>query len=108
MSLHLTADITPVVTISSLAATSVIISWTSPALQVNYTVSIALTRSGEVPCPDNVDEKPAVATTKNSTSFTGLEEFRVYVVTVSATFGDTTTANKTFTSLSAGMNHSCK
>ena len=103
----LTIDIIPVVTISSLVNTAVTISWTRPdLLAVTYTVSMTrVTGRGQVLCPDNADEKPAVETRESTTSFTGLEEFSVYMVTVSAAFGDTTkTANKTFTSQSAGMN----
>jgi hypothetical protein len=99
------AGTTPVVIISSLAATSVTVSWSLPDyLVANYSVSIArVTGSGQVLCLDNVNEKPAIETSENSISFTGLEEFSIYMVTVSATFGNTTTRNKTFTSLSAGM-----
>ena len=111
LSLHfLCTDITPVVTTSSLTATSVTISWTQPEfmLPAPYTVSLTrVTGSGQVLCPSVQDVRPAVTTSGNSTSFTSLEEFSVYMVTVSITVGtNTRAASKEFTTLSASMYNS--
>ena len=78
-----------VVNISSLTATSVTISWIQPVSEfglpvVQYTISpTRVTGSGQVLCPSISDQRPAVITNSTSTSFTGLEEFSVYVVTTS-------------------------
>ena len=59
----------------------------------------------EVTVRGKADQRPAVITNGTSTSFTGLEEFNVYMVIVNATF-DTFDAQRTvdmnFTSLSHG------
>jgi hypothetical protein len=65
-----------------------------------YTVS--LTRLRDRKCP-RMDEREAVETScSNSITFTSLEEFSVYMATVS--IGTSTrAASKEFTTLSAGM-----
>ena len=81
-----------IVTTSSLTATSVTISWSPQPAQfrlpvVEYTVSLTqLTGSGRTLCTPVVDSRPAVTTTVTSMSFTGLEEFSTYTVTVTTTF----------------------
>ena len=86
----------PVVTPSP-TATSVTITWTQPEFSfpvVDYTVSLTrVTGSGQVLCPSVMDSRPSVTTmaTVTSMEFTGLQEFSVYTVTVTArlttTFG---------------------
>ena len=80
------------ITTSSLNATSVTISWSPQPAQfrlpvVEYTVSLTrVTGSGQVLCTQVMDSRPAVTTTGTSMSFTGLEEFSTYTVTVTTTF----------------------
>ena len=80
------------VTTSSLTATSVTISWSPQPAQfrlpvVEYTVSLTrVTGSGQVLCTQFTDSRPAVTTTATSMSFSGLEEFSTYTVTVTTTF----------------------
>ena len=80
------------VTTSSLTATSVTISWSPQPAQfrlpvVEYTVSLTrVTGSGQALCTQVMDSRPAVTTTGTSMSFTGLEEFSTYTVTVTTTF----------------------
>ena len=80
------------ITTSSLTATSVTISWSpQPQLRlpvVEYTVSLTrVTGSGQVLCTGTTDSRPpAGTTTATSMSFTGLEEFSTYTVTVTTTF----------------------
>ena len=92
-------------------ATSVSLSWSQPQFSlpvVEYTVSLTrVTGSGQTLCPSLEDNRPAVTTTGNSMSFTDLEEFSSYRVTVTAVydaFGVTRMAssNEGFTTLSAG------
>ena len=99
-------------TTSSLTATSVTISLSLPMfslLVVEYTVSlIRVTGSGQALCPQVMDSRPAVTTTDTSMSFTGLEEFSTYTVTVTTTFdvfgSDMDVASDVmFTTPSAGM-----
>ena len=81
-----------VVTTSSLTATSVTISWSPQPAQfrlpvVKYTVSLTrVTGNGQALCTPVMDSRPAVTTTDTSLSFTGLEEFSTYTVTVTTTF----------------------
>ena len=81
-----------IITTSSLTATSVTISWSPQPAQfrlpvVDYTVSLTrVTGSGQVLCTPVVDSRPAVTATDTSMSFTGLEEFSTYTVTVTTTF----------------------
>ena len=81
-----------IVTISSLTATSVTISWSPQPAQfhlpvVEYTVSLTrVTGNGQALCTGVMDSRPAVTTTVTSMSFTGLEEFSIYAVTVTTTF----------------------
>ena len=80
------------VTTSSLTATSVTISWSPQPAQfrlpvVEYTVSLTrVNGSGQVLCVEYMDSRPAVTTTNTSMSFTNLEEFSTYTVTVTTTF----------------------
>ena len=101
----------PTIVVLSLSATSASLSWSQPQFSlpvVEYTVSLTrVTGSGQTLCPSLEDNGPAVATTGNSISFTDLEEFSSYRVTVTAVydaFGVTRMAssNEGFTTLSAG------
>ena len=106
------------ITTSSLTATSIIISWSPQPAQfrlpvVEYTVSLTrVTGSGQALCSGVMDSRrPAVTTTATSMSFTGLEEFSTYTVTVTTTFNvfgsDMDVASDMmFTTSSAGMNTS--
>ena len=104
-----------IVTTSSLTATSVTISWSPRPTQlhlpvVEYTVSLTrVTGSGQL-CTQVMDSRPAVTTTDTSMSFTGLEEFSAYTVTVTTTFNVsgrnmTEVADMIFATPSAGMKH---
>ena len=102
----------PTINVLSRTATSAIISWTQPEFVLpvtRYTVSLTrVTGSGQALCPSVVDNRPAVLTTGNSMSFTGLEEFSTYTVTVTAVydaFGATAmeSSSERFTTLSAGI-----
>ena len=107
------------ITTSSLTATSITISWSPQPAQfrlpvVEYTVSLTrVTGSGQALCPGVMDSRrSAVATTATSMSFTGLEEFSTYTVTVTTTFNvlgsDMDVASDMmFTTSSAGMDTSC-
>ena len=59
-------------------------------------------------CPEIVDNKPPVTTTAASMTFTGLEEFSTYTVSLTTTFDvfgsnvDEVTPQMIFTTLSAG------
>ena len=91
---------------------SVSISLTLPefSLQMDQYYNISLqqtTGNSQTRCPPLEDSRPTVATTGNSMSFTDLEEFSSYRVTVTAVydaFGVTRMAssNEGFTTLSAG------
>ncbi len=95
------------VTISSLTATSSIVSWTHPNfIPVNYTVT--LTQVSQV-CTEVQESIPAKTfmATANSSEFTDLHEISTYNVTVSASFSalnfsTTTPDSMVFTTLSAG------
>ena len=103
------------ITTSSLTATLVTISWSPQPAQlclpvVEYTVSLTrVTGSGQALCPGVMDSRrPAVTTTSTSMSFTGLEEFSTYTVTVNTTFnvfGSSmdVASDMMFTTPSAGM-----
>ena len=84
-----TGNFPPVVSIPSPAATSVTITWTQPEFSrtvTGYTVTVTL-GDNEGMCY-NVEEDDRVATTEpgvTTTMITGLEEFRNYRVTVTAT-----------------------
>ena len=102
------------VTTSSLTATSVTISWSPQPAQfrlpvVEYTVSLTrVTGSGQAYCTQFMDSRPAVTTTATSMSFSGLEEFSNYTVTVTTTFNVfgsnmPEVAEIMFTTSSAGM-----
>ena len=103
------------ITTSSLTATSVIISWSPQPAQfrlpvVKYTVSLTrVTGSGQALCAEDMDSRPAVTTTDDtSMPFIGLEEFSTYTVTVNTTFNVfgsnmTEVAEMMFTTPSAGM-----
>ena len=81
-----------IVNTSSLTATSVTISWSPQPAQfhlpvVEYTVSLTrVTGSGQTLCTQVMDSRPEVATTDTLMSFTDLEEFGTYSVTVTTTF----------------------
>ena len=101
------------VTSSSLNATSVNISWSLPEFHlpvVEYTVSqTRVTGSGQALCAQDIKSRSAVTTTDTSMSFTGLEEFSTYTVTVNTTFdvfgsNMTEVAEMMFTTSSAGRN----
>ena len=76
---------------------------------VEYTVSLTrITGSGQVICTQVMDSRPAVTTTDSSMSFTGLEEFSIYTVTVTTTFNVfgsnmTEVAEMIFATPNAGM-----
>ena len=103
-----------IVTASSLTATSVTISWSPQPAQfllpvVEYTVSLTrATGSGQTLCTQVIDSRPAVTTTNTSMSFTGLEEFSNYTITVTTAFNVfgrniTEVADMMFTTPSAGI-----
>ena len=104
-----------IVTTLSLTATSVTISWSLPEFSlpvVEYTVSLTrVTGSGQPLCVLVEDNRPAVTTTDTSMSFTGLEEFSTYTVTVTTTFNVfgsnmDVASDMMFTTPSAGMDTS--
>ncbi len=80
----------PNVATSSLTATSVTVSWTPPPFSftpVDYTVT--LTRvTGRGLCTLYEDSRPPVIATVTSMEFTGLQEFSIYRVTVTARFSE--------------------
>ena len=93
---------------SSLTATSVDISWTQPDFSlpvVEYRILLTrVTGNGQALCTGS---RPAVTTTDTSMSFTGLEEFSTYTVTITAKFnpfGELILAmsSRSFTTLSVG------
>ena len=105
------------VTTSSLTATSVTISWSPQPAQfhlpvVEYTVSLTrVTGSDQAICTQFMDSRPAVTTTDTSMSFTDLEEFSTYTVTVTTTFNVfgsnmNLASDMMFTTPSAGMDTS--
>ena len=92
------------------SATSVIISWTRPEFSLpEYSVSLTrVTGSEQALCPSVMDNRTAAVTTGSSLSFSGLEEFSTYNITVIATFNDSvgyfinTSDITNFTTLSHG------
>ena len=97
------------ITISSLTATSVTISWTQPDFSLpGITMSLTrVTGSGQALCTQVMDNN-RTTTTDTSMSFTGLEEFSNYTVTVTTTFNVsgsnmTEVTDLIFTTPSAGM-----
>ena len=101
------------VTTLSLTATSVTISWSPQPAQfhlrvVEYAVLMKrVNGSGQALCNQVMDSKSEVAITDTSMSFTGLEEFSTYTVTVTTTFNvfgcnKTEVAEMVFTTSSAG------
>ena len=106
------------VTTSSLTATSAIISWSPQPAHlrlpvVEYTVSLTrVTGSDEALCLQVMDSRSAVTTNDTSMSFTDLEEFSTYTVTVNTTFnvfGSSmdVASDMMFTTPSAGIVHAC-
>ena len=102
---------TPVITALSVSAVSIAISWTQPefSLPVNmYRVSMTrVTGSGQVLCQQyNDTQKPALVTTDTMATFTGLEEFSVYNIIVTASFNEFSASESTgqmeFTTFSDG------
>ena len=103
---------------SLLTATSVTISWSPQPAQfrlpvVEYTVSLTrVTGDDQELCSGNTDGRPAAGTTTDtSMSFTGLEEFSTYTVTVTTTFNVfgsnmDVASDMMFTTPSAGMDTS--
>lgn len=105
----------PDIAVSSLTATSVNISWTQPefSLPVSvYTVSLArVTGHGQLVCTSVEDNRPIESTMDTSMTFSGLEEFSTYMVTIGATFNPflnefsfnrSTSSSLEFTTHSAG------
>ena len=103
-----------IITALSLTATSVTISWSPQPAQfrlpvVEYTVSLTrVTGSGQAVCTQVVDSRSVVTTSVTSMSFTGLEEFSTYTVTVTTTFNVfgsnmDVASDMIFTTPSAGM-----
>ena len=102
---------TPTLT-SSVTTTSVTVSWTQPPFSftpVGYTVTLTrVTGSGQVLCDEIVDSRSPVNTTATSMEFTGLQEFSVYIITVTATYSEfnliaSMPANIRFITLRAGV-----
>ena len=106
------------VTTSSLTAISVNISWSPQPAQfrlpvVGYTVSLTrVTGNDQELCEGPTDSRLAAdTTTDTSMSFTGLEEFSTYTVTVTTTFNVfgsnmDVASDMMFTTPSAGMDTS--
>ena len=89
--------------------TSVTISLTHSLPVDHYGVSLTLvTGSDQALCSSVVDNKAAVTITGNSTTFSDLEEFSTYNITVDATFNTgfgliSTSGSTVFTTISDGM-----
>ena len=103
-----------IITTSSLTATSVTISWSPQPAHfhlpvVEYTVSLTrVTGSGQALCTQVVGNRLTVTTSDNLISFTDLEEFSTYTVTVTTTFNVfgsnmDVTSDIMFTTSSAGV-----
>ena len=101
----------PTISSSSITATSVTIIWSQPEGSLaadNYTISLQqLTGNNRQLCPTNMDSR-IINTTTTSMSFTNLQEFSIYTVTVTArVFGTSKTSiPHEFTTTSAGT-YSC-
>ena len=98
----------PNISTSALTATSVTVSWTPPQSApqvVEYAVALErVTGPAQVLCPSFEDSRPAVTVSPDVTSmqFTGLQEYSVYTVTVTARYsGSEGSASLQFTTLSA-------
>ena len=101
----------PRISVALLTSKSISISWTLPefslqSVQYNISLSRQTIENSQTLCP-TVEDSRNFLTTTNSTSFTDLEEFSSYRVTVTAVydaFGVTRMAssNEGFTTLSAG------
>ena len=98
----------PTITSSSITATSATITWSQPEGSLaadNYTISLQrLTGSNRQLCPTITDNRQ-MTTTTTSISFTNLQEFSIYTVTVTArVFGMSRTSTPhEFTSISTGQ-----
>ncbi len=101
----------PNVTLSSLKATSVTVSWTQPPLSftpVNYTVTLTrVPESGQQPCTEVAYDSETSLTNMTTINFTGLHEFSDYSVTVTAWFNEfdlslSSNSSMEFTTLSNG------
>ena len=92
MILPCTGNLAPVISAVSAAATSVTITWNQPQFSrevTSYTITVtARSNTGPGRCP-GVYEDDRIASTQpgvTTTMLAGLEEFRLYSVTVLATF----------------------
>ena len=94
----------------SLRTSIIFISWSPPEFHlpvVHYIATLSRVTGQEL-CPEFVDNRTRVLTGATSTSFTDLEEFSAYTVTVTTTFDvfgsnvDEVTPQMMFTTLSAG------
>ena len=101
----------PTLTISSLTATSVTVSWTQPPFSftpVNYTVTLKrVTGSGQALCANVEDSRSPISTSDTAQDFSNLEEFSTYRATVTARFMEfglslTTPASMEFITLVTG------
>ena len=96
----------PTITSSSITATSATITWSQPEGSLaadDYIISLQrLTGSNRQLCPTITDNRQMTITT-TSLSFTNLQEFSIYTVTVTArAFGTPTTSTHEFTTTSTG------
>ena len=97
----------PTITSSSITATSVTITWSQPEGSLaadDYTISLErLTDSDRQLCPTITDSRQMTITT-TSMSFTNLQEFSIYTVTVTArVFATPRTSTHEFITTTAGM-----
>ena len=98
----------PTITSSSITATSVTITWSQPEGSLaadDYTISLQrLTDSNRQLCPTITDSRQ-MTTTTTLMSFTNLQEFSIYTVTVTGrVFGVSRTSNLyEFTTTPAGI-----
>ena len=101
----------PTLTVSSLTATSVTVSWTQPPFSftpVNYIVTLTgVMGGGQELCPTFEDDRSPIQKTATSHDFISLEEFSTYRITITARFMDfglslTTPSSMEFMTLSAG------
>ena len=100
------------ISISSLTATSVSVSWDQPAFSftpIDYTVSLTrVTGEDQALCSDLEDNRPELTTDVTAFNFTSLKEFSTYTVTIVAQFLEFNTvasalsASENFITLSAG------
>ena len=105
---YYTDFLAPTITSSSITATSVTITWSQPEGSLaadDYTISLQrLTGNSRQLCPTITDSRQ-MTTTTTSMSFTNLQEFSIYTVTVTArAFGTPRTSTPhEFTSISTGQ-----